>query len=64
MSGKAARARAKAKHEEKLRNAPYGGFNCLKCNHPDYAHFMWVGYCVHSQMKPKDGSTCECKKMR
>ena len=38
-------------------------FFCKNCGHPDYAHFMWEGRCIHGEMKPKDGKDCDCKAM-
>lgn len=38
-------------------------FTCRRCGHPDYVHTNWTGPCVHNDLKPKDGTTCDCQRM-
>jgi len=38
-------------------------FFCSFCGHADYIHYMFVGRCIHGEMKPKDGKDCSCPEM-
>lgn len=64
MTGRGAWARSRAKLEEKKKNWQPAGFTCRNCGHSEFIHNMIVGECLHNQMKPKDGSTCDCQKMK
>lgn len=63
MPGRGARARQAAKRKAWLENYEPPGFKCKGCGHSEMIHNMFVGECLHTMMKPKDGSTCDCKKM-
>ena len=62
MAGAGAKARQKAKREEWLKNYD-PGFKCKVCGHSEMIHYYFVGRCIHNDMKPKDGSTCDCQSM-
>jgi hypothetical protein len=54
---------SRIRNREKWANMPYSGFSCKGCGHPDYAHYMFAGHCIHEEMKPKDNTTCDCQGM-
>lgn len=62
MTGAGAKARQKAKREAWLKNYD-PGFKCKVCGHSEMIHYYFVGRCIHNEMKPKDGSTCDCQSM-
>lgn len=62
MPGKGARERARAKREAWLANYD-PGFKCKVCGHSEMVHHLFAGRCIHGDLKPKDGSTCDCQSM-
>lgn len=60
MPGKGARERAKAKQAARLEASI---IKCPNCGHAEYVHFMFVGACLHGQMKPKDKQDCHCQQV-
>lgn len=38
-------------------------FDCTHCGHSEVVHVNYVGPCIHGQLKPRDGTDCDCPRM-